>query len=137
MRPRHVAALFVPALLAAWLSVRAAADGEAVGKKKPSPLAIATRAVPTGVVGKAYEARFAVRGGTGAPATWRLASGRLPEGLRLEGGPTATGWGAFERLGRIEASDGEGGLGEISGLAASRTNPGILWAHDDGGNPAQ
>lgn len=28
-------------------------------------------------------------------------------------------------------------MGEISGLAASRRHPGILWMHDDGGNPAR
>lgn len=27
-------------------------------------------------------------------------------------------------------------LEEVSGLAASRTNPGLLWAHNDSGNPA-
>lgn len=28
-------------------------------------------------------------------------------------------------------------LAEISGLAASRRHPGVLWLHDDGGNPAR
>ena len=28
-------------------------------------------------------------------------------------------------------------LSEISGLAASRRHPGVLWLHDDGGNPAR
>ena len=28
-------------------------------------------------------------------------------------------------------------LGEVSGLAASRAHPGVLWMHDDGGNPAR
>ena len=28
-------------------------------------------------------------------------------------------------------------LNEISGLAASRRHPGVLWLHDDGGNPAR
>jgi len=28
-------------------------------------------------------------------------------------------------------------LGEVSGLAASAVNPGLLWTHNDGGNPAE
>lgn len=37
-----------------------------------------------------------------------------------------------ERVGQV----GDPDLAEISGLAASRRNPGVLWVHEDSGNPA-
>lgn len=36
------------------------------------------------------------------------------------------------RVGQVNDAD----IAEISGIAASRSNPGILWVHEDSGNPA-
>jgi large repetitive protein len=46
-------------------------------------LAVATRALPPAAVGQPYKARLARSGGV-APLSWRIASGRLPRGLRLD-----------------------------------------------------
>ncbi|MCA8957265.1 MAG: hypothetical protein KDC87_14410 [Planctomycetes bacterium] len=42
--------------------------------------------------------------------------------------------GAFRSVGQLPANLPSGALQEVSGLEASRMNPGILWAHDDHGN---
>lgn len=51
-------------------------------------------------------------------------------------GPAATSrcphFSPGERVGQIR----DPGLGELSGLAAGRTNPEVLWVHEDSGNPA-
>lgn len=74
-----------------------------------------------------------------APRRWRwLAAGALVAGA------LAAGW-ALWRAHRAQApAPGthelagmllDPQLSEISGLAASRRHPGVLWMHDDGGNP--
>ena len=42
-------------------------------------------------------------------------------------------YGEPESTGRVVDTD----LDELSGLAASRAQPGVLWVHEDSGNPAQ
>lgn len=50
--------------------------------------------------------------------------------------PTCTAWGTFQQIGTIVPDGSTGALEEISGLAASRLHPGVLWAHDDSGSAA-
>lgn len=54
------------------------------------------------------------------PPVTEPAPGRCP---RFAGG---------DRVGQVSDPD----IAEISGIAASRSNPGILWVHEDSGNPA-
>lgn len=61
-------------------------------------LAIVTSTLPAAVSGEPYEASLQTRGGRPGPRLWKVASGRLPEGLaldaragRLVGRATATG----------------------------------------------
>lgn len=70
---------------------------------KPPPVAIATEALPAGVVGAAYSATVTVTEGSGRqPFTWSVSAGVLPDGLRLNvdtgeisGTPTAAGSSTF------------------------------------------
>lgn len=48
----------------------------------------------------------------------------------LAGDASASRWSAAEYAGVLADPQ----LDEVSGLAASRTHPGIFWAHNDGGN---
>jgi hypothetical protein len=50
--------------------------------KALTPLSVAARRLPAGHVGRGYAAKLGASGGT-SPYRWRLASGRLPKGLRL------------------------------------------------------
>ncbi len=56
----------------------------------PSPVTIATTALPDAQVGSAYNATLAARGGT-APYVWSLATGTLPSGLSLSAAGTLAG----------------------------------------------
>ena len=56
----------------------------------PSPISIATTALPDAQVGVVYDATLAARGGT-APYVWSLAAGSLPSGLTLSAGGTLGG----------------------------------------------
>ncbi|MET8154585.1 S8 family serine peptidase [Actinoplanes sp. NPDC049668] len=62
---------------------------------RPNPPVIATRSIPTAVVGEPYSAQLTLR--TARPGSWQLAAGGLPDGLHLSadglltGTPTAAG----------------------------------------------
>jgi hypothetical protein len=47
------------------------------------PLAIVTRRLKNGKVGRAYRSKLVSRGGV-APRTWRIKKGPLPRGIRFE-----------------------------------------------------
>jgi hypothetical protein len=97
---------------------------------------VATASLPDGTNGQAYAATLQAAGGTGVGNTWRIVSGALPPGLSLAGDRACVAWDGFVQVGTIEPDEGTGERTEISGLAASRRNPGILWAHDDSGGAA-
>lgn len=50
----------------------------------------------------------------------------------LGAAPLATAYSPAEQIGKIAAAE----LGEISGMALSRQNPGIVWVHNDSGDGA-
>ena len=99
------------------------------------PLHVATRCLPLGIVGEPYDAL--VHGARGADVGFSssLLAGALPAGLTLDGAVVPPSWGAFLEVGTVDLG-GAPRLTEISGLAASRRNPGILWVHDDSGATA-
>jgi hypothetical protein len=76
----------------ARLQLRAQADGHVLADAvryqfvgdTPPALAFVTDALPVGLQDHAYEGQLEVKGGE-APYRFRVASGRLPEGLRLDG----------------------------------------------------
>lgn len=55
-----------------------------------------------------------------------------PETAPPAAGDTCPRFSSGERVGKVA----DPGLAEISGLAASRTNAGVLWAQEDSGSPA-
>lgn len=129
---RRTVPLLILALL--WSGPVPCAGEEAEGP--PRDLEIVTRSLPQGTVGEPYEGRLDATGGAAAGRSWRVVSGTLPEGLALEGGPEALSWTRFKSVGRVlddDEREGGGGLREVSGLAASLRQPGIVWAHDDSG----
>jgi glucose/arabinose dehydrogenase/PKD repeat protein len=56
----------------------------------PGTLAVATTALPAGIVNDAYSATLAASGGT-PPFAWSVASGALPAGLTLDAGGVISG----------------------------------------------
>ena len=74
-------------------------------------LAITTTTLETATAGSAFTQRLTARGGT-RPLTWRVASGALPKGMKLDrstgvlsGTPSKTGTSRFT----VEAKDRLGG----------------------------
>ena len=65
----------------------------------PPPLSVATKSLPSGIVGVAYSQTLRASSGV-APFTWSITAGGLPAGLSLSNGvilgtPTTTGSSAF------------------------------------------
>ncbi len=83
----------------------------------PSPPAITTGTLPTGVSGTAYLQTLAASGGL-SPYTWTVASGTLPDGLTLSsagvisGTPGSSGTANFSI--RVESGDGISSLTSFS-----------------------
>lgn len=91
-----------------------------------SPLRIESKDLCVAQVGEEYANTLTVTGGTGAAITWHTAQGELPPGLALHDRRSTTQlW-----TGEWQAT-GTNPLIECSGLAASRSNPGVLWLHND------
>jgi hypothetical protein len=82
------------------------------------------------VEGSAFEARLEATGGTGAGHVWRVLRG-MPPGLELEWSNSCLEWGAFTPIGEIDAGLPSPRLRGVSGMVASRRQPGIFWLHDD------
>jgi hypothetical protein len=81
------------------------------GIGKADPVTIATKTLPNGVVGTAYNQTLSATGGK-APLTWSISAGSLPGGLTLDaaqgtitGSPTAAG--AFNFTVKVADSDKE------------------------------
>jgi hypothetical protein len=78
-----------------------------------------------------------VQGGSGAGYTWSIVDGEIPGGLSIDGRNEGLSWGDPILTGYVDYQAtglAAGDLTEISGLVASRLNPGVLWALDDSGN---
>ncbi|MHC4780303.1 MAG: Ig domain-containing protein [Planctomycetota bacterium] len=95
-------------------------------------LYITTTSLSDGAAGTAYGENLDATGGTGCGYTWSVSAGTLPPGLTLGGNDGALNWNAFSSTGNVDQSLSPE-LTEISGVAASRLNPGCLWVHDDSG----
>ncbi|MCC6465078.1 MAG: hypothetical protein IT463_07050 [Planctomycetes bacterium] len=98
-----------------------------------APLVITMLSLPGSAVGTAYGQNLYATGGSGTGYTWSLAAGTLPTGLLLDGKNTVLSWGSFTLAGNLDQSLGGGRLGEVSGICASRNQPGVFWVHDDSG----
>ncbi|MHC5036339.1 MAG: putative Ig domain-containing protein [Planctomycetota bacterium] len=98
-------------------------------------LYITTTHCVDGFLGQAYGQMLNAIGGSGCGYTWSVASGSLPPGLTLDGRNAPLGWNTFSLSGNVDLSWSPE-LIEISGVAVSRRNPGVLWVHDDSGAAA-
>jgi hypothetical protein len=97
-------------------------------------LRITTETLPNARRSRTYETHLVAAGGTQFGYTWELEGGVLPPGLTLDAMNPHPTWGEFETVGEVDLDAVvDRGLREISGIAASRLNPGIIWAHDDSG----
>ncbi|HEX3704197.1 MAG TPA: putative Ig domain-containing protein, partial [Vicinamibacterales bacterium] len=106
----------------------------------PTPVAVATPALPDGQVGTSYQTTLSAIGGTGA-TTWSIAAGALPSGLTLNasgvisGTPAAAGASTFT----VQASDA-GWAGNAAVQAMSINIAAVIvplptpWAHSDIGS---
>jgi hypothetical protein len=96
-------------------------------------LLITTTALPTAQVSTFYGQNVTAIGGTGVGYTWSIFAGALPPGLTLDHRDVTLNWGAFTQTGNLDQSLGGGKLAEVSGIVASRSQPGVFWVHDDSG----
>ncbi|MBX3459964.1 MAG: putative Ig domain-containing protein [Planctomycetes bacterium] len=98
-----------------------------------APLQITTSILPFAVGGSPYNRNLYATGGSGTGYTWHVIVAALPPGLTLDGKHAALNWGAFSFAGNLDQSLGGGRLSEVSGMVASRSQPGVFWVHDDSG----
>jgi hypothetical protein len=96
-------------------------------------LYITTTSLSDGAVGTAYGQNVTAVGGTGVGYTWFVIAGALPPGLTLDYRNVTLNWGSFTQTGNLDQSLGGGKLAEVSGICASRSQPGVFWVHDDSG----
>ncbi|MBK8207244.1 MAG: putative Ig domain-containing protein [Planctomycetes bacterium] len=98
-----------------------------------APLVITTFSLPGGSTVSPYAQDLYATGGSGVGYTWSVSAGTLPPGLTLDGKNNPLTWGAFGFSGNLDQSLGGGRLSEVSGIVASRSQPGVFWVHDDSG----
>ncbi|MGE0431818.1 MAG: putative Ig domain-containing protein [Planctomycetota bacterium] len=98
-----------------------------------STLVITTTSLPDGTTAANYAQMLNATGGTGIGYTWQLVAGNLPPNVVLDGHNVTTTIGSFSLSGNLDLSLGGGRLTEVSGMVASRHNPGTFWVHDDSG----
>lgn len=105
----------------------------------PEVLCIVPVTINDGTVSEAYVQELTVQGGSGVGVTWKIVEGDLPDGLSLDGRNGPLSWEEFALVGEVDfmaATLAAKDLTEISGIAASRLQPGVLWIIDDsGGGP--
>jgi len=98
---------------------------------------IITTDLPDANLSDPYLQRLFVQEGTGVGYTWSISRGTLPDGLVIDGNNEPLLWESAILTGNADSlADGlaAGDLTEISGIAASRLNPEVLWVLDDSGN---
>lgn len=98
-------------------------------------LYVVNGSLPDGSTTSAYSQTLTAQGGTGVGYTWSVVSGALPPGLALNGNNVTLAWGAFAQTGAVTQSIVPR-LSEVSGICASRSQPGVCWVHDDSNNAA-
>lgn len=91
---------------------------------------------PSASVGVPFSLRLEARGVSGAVTAWRIVDDTLPPGLGLSPVSGCPVRAPFQHVGSMDATLGHGRLSEVSGMAVSHLNPGVLWVIDDGGNPS-
>lgn len=124
-------------VLACLLALTAACGGGGGAPAVPTEgLQIETVSLPAATAGQPYGSEIRATGGTGLSHTWRITAGSLPPGMALTTGRICPTWSGWITLGEIPVDAATAERSEISGLAASRRNPGILWVHDDSGAEA-
>ncbi len=96
-------------------------------------LVVTTTSLPAGASATPYNQNLSATGGTGVGYSWSIVSGSLPPGLSLDPKNDALLWGSFTATGDLDQTLGGGKLAEVSGICASRLNPGAFWVHDDSG----
>lgn len=94
-----------------------------------SSLRIDTASLARAEAGTPYSSTLTAAGGTGVAITWRISRGRLPPGLELAGMQ-----GAAQLWQGEWHATGTNSLQECSGVAVSKSNPGISWMHEDSGS---
>ncbi|MFH1727012.1 MAG: putative Ig domain-containing protein [Pseudomonadota bacterium] len=93
---------------------------------------ISTSSLSNGTIGTSYSESLEAIGGTETGYTWSITSGSLPNGLSIDGNNNTLNWGSFSFNGNVDQSMSPD-LTEISGVVASRLNPGVFWVMDDSG----
>lgn len=94
-------------------------------------LVVTTTSLAAGALATPYSQNLGAAGGSAVGYSWSIVAGGLPPGLSLDPKDDALVWGSFAAGGNLDQSLGGGKLSEVSGICASRLNPGALWVHDD------
>lgn len=94
-------------------------------------LLVTTVALGPGAAGMNYGVNIEAVDGSEIGYTWAIESGTLPPGLTLDHRDSTLNWGAFTNTGYIDQSLGLEKLSQVSGMTASRSQPGVFWMHDD------
>jgi hypothetical protein len=95
-------------------------------------LRIITNALLNAENGQSYVANLVSENSTEVGLTWEVTSGALPGGLSLDGRQGTLSWSSFSITGNVDLSNSPD-LTEISGVVASKNNPGAFWVMDDSG----
>ena len=103
----------------------------------PKALAVEHAAPPAATLGVPFSLTLTAVGGALSGYTWQVVDEALPAGLGLSVPGTCPVRAPFERIGTLDTTLGAGLLSEVSGLATSRLNGGVLWVIDDGGRPSE
>lgn len=111
----------------------AACGGSGGGDEAPDTPAIVVNTSFDPTVGTPYATTIELSGFQPGPVRWHLVDGALPPGLGLGLSGVCPFWAAFQRTGTLDTTLPGTLLQEVSGIVASRRNPGIYWVHDDSG----
>jgi hypothetical protein len=98
-------------------------------------LYIVNASLPEGATTSPFSQTLTAQGGTGVGYTWSVVAGALPPGLTLGGNNVTLAWSAFTPSGAVTQTIVPR-LSEVSGICASRSQPGVFWVHDDSNNAA-
>lgn len=94
-------------------------------------LLVTTVQLGPGAAGMNYGVNVEAVGGSEVGYSWVVESGSLPPGLALDHRDITLNWGTFSQTGTVDQSLGSEKLTQVSGLVASRSQPGVFWMHDD------
>ena len=94
-------------------------------------LLITTVSLGPGAATMNYGVNIEAVGGSGVGYSWEIEAGGLPPGLTLDHRDGTLNWGSFTSTGNVSQSLGAEKLSQVSGLVASKSQPGVFWMHDD------